>query len=144
MKVRLKLNLFCSTYYYKIFSRKELLLKKCQKIGRFFELDFRALPRSGTFTSRYIKTYILHNFNLLSIIHENFKCLSLPILEKRSGQNDLSKITKSSIFRNRKWRHQNKKSIIALYHKVSCVKISWKSIDPFSRNRRNKNGKKKN
>ena len=36
-----------------------------------------------------------------------------------------------------------KKSIIALYHKVSVVKISWKSIEAFSRNRRNKIGKKK-
>ena len=54
MKARLKLNLFCSICYNKIFSGKEILLEKCKKIGRFFELDFRALPRSGAFTSRYI------------------------------------------------------------------------------------------
>ena len=77
---------------------------------------------------------MLHNFNLSSIIHENFKCFSLPVLENSGGQKYLLKITKPSIFRNRKWRHQNKKSIIDFYHKVSCVKISRKSIEAFSRN----------
>ena len=55
MKACLKPNLLCSICYNKIFSGKELLLEKCKKIGRVFELDFRALPRSGAFMSRDIK-----------------------------------------------------------------------------------------
>ena len=55
MKARLKLNLFCSICHNKIFSGKELLLEKCKKIGRFFELDFRALPRFGAFRATQTK-----------------------------------------------------------------------------------------
>ena len=55
MKARLKMSLFCSICYNKIFSRKELLLEKCKKIGRFFELDFRALPRFGAFIATHTK-----------------------------------------------------------------------------------------
>ena len=136
MKARLKPNSFGSICYNKIFSGKEQLLKNCKKNRKLFELDFRSLPRSSAFTSKGILESMLHNFNILSIIHENFKCLFLPVKEKRSGQNDLSKITKSSIFRNRKWRNQNTKGITAFYNKSSDVKISWKWIEAFSRNPR--------
>ena len=86
----------------------------------------------------------MHNFNLFSVIPENFTCFSLTVLEIQFGPNDLPKITKSSIFRSRKWRHQNKKKCISIfYHKVSCVNITWKSIKAFLRNAR-KNSKKKN
>ena len=52
MKGRQKLHHFCSTCYHKIFMSKELLLKNIEKIGRFFKLDFRALPRFGAFWPR--------------------------------------------------------------------------------------------
>ena len=39
---------------------------------------------------------------------------------------------------------KTKKSILDFYHKVSCVKISWKSIEAFSRNPLHKIGKTKN
>ena len=69
----------------------------------------------------YLKMILLNALKaILSIILENFKCLSLPILEKRSGQNDLSKIT--IIFKTGSDVIKTKK--IKFYHKVSCVKIS--------------------
>ena len=45
---------------------------------------------------RLFKIFLV--FNFLSIIHENFKCLSLPILENQSGQIDLSKNIKIGYF----------------------------------------------
>ena len=142
MKARLKLNLFCSICYNKIFLGKEILLEKCKKIGRFFELDFRALPRSGAFTSRDIK-----NISCTTSIF----CLSSVKISNvylyPFWRNDLDKTTYQKS-QNRRYFEtgsdviKTKKSIIDLYHKVSYVKISWKSIESFSRNRRNKIGKK--
>ena len=124
MKARLKLNLFCSICYNKICLDKEILLEKCKKIGRFFELDFRALPRSCAFKSRYIK-----NISCTTSIF----CLSSVKISNVSlypfWRNDLDKMTYKKS-QNRRFFEtgsdviKTKESIIALYHKVSCVKIS--------------------
>ena len=144
MKDSLKLNLFCSICNNKIFSGKKLLLGKCNKIGRFFELDFRALPRSGAFTSRYIKNiscttsiFCLSSMRISNVYLTHFGepiWTKLPIKIKKNRR----------YFETGSDVIKTKKSIIAFYHKVSCVKISRKSIEAFSRNRRNKIGKKKN
>ena len=62
--------------------RRELSLKKCEKIGRIFKLDFRALPRFGAFLARDFrrKWYKLQPFvyhplkfqeNILSLFGED-------------------------------------------------------------------------
>ena len=72
-----------------------------QKIGHFFELHFRVQPRFGAFMPFRHLEPMLHNFNLLSLSHENFKCLSLPILIWTKWP---IKNIKIGYFLNRKWR----------------------------------------
>ena len=140
MKARLKLSLFCSICYNRIFSIKELLLEKCKKIGRFFELDFRALPRSRAFTTSDILNISCRTsiFCLSSVKISNVYLYPF-------WRNDLDKTTyqksQNRYFETGSDVIKTKKNIIAFCHKVSCVKISWKSIEAFARNPRNKNGK---
>ena len=142
MKARLKLNLFCSICYNKIFSGKELLLEKCKKIGRFFELDFWALPRSGAFKSRYIwniscttSIFSLSSLKISNVYLYPFRRNDLDKMTYKKSQNRRFFETGSDVIKQ--------KSVTAFYHKVSCVKISWKSIDAFSRNPWHKNVRKK-
>ena len=143
MIARLKLNLFCYICCNKIFLWKEILLEKCKKIGRFFELDFRALPRCGAFTSRYIlniscttSIFCLSSLEISNVYLYPFWRNALDKMTYQKSQNRRFFETGSDVIKT-------KKSIIAFYHNVSCVKISWKSIEAFSRNPRNKNGKTK-
>ena len=143
MKARLKLIYFFLHVITKYFHEKSYCWKSAKKIGRFFELDFRALPRSGAFTSRDIKNISCTTsiFSLSSVKISN-------VYLHPFWRNDLDKMTYQKS-QNRRFFEtgsdviKTKKSIIAFCHKVSHVKISWKSIEAFSRNPRNKNGKKK-
>ena len=80
----------------------------------------------------------------LSTNAENFSFVSLILSEKKSGHRTPLKTRKMAISQNRKWRHQNKKSVSNLYDLLLVLKISWKSIEPFSRKRLYKIGKKNN
>ena len=145
MKARLKLSLFCSICYNKIFSRKELLLEKCKKIGRFFELDFRALPRFGAFIATHTKITLVcppsvfyHSWKFESNIFIRSEEVGKTMRPSENQKND-------DIFSDRKWHHQNKKkNVLNISKYVSVLKISRKSVEPFSRNPLHKIRKKKN
>ena len=103
---------------------KKLSLKKREKIGRFFKLDFRALPRSGAFTSRYIKNisctssvFCLSSSKISNVSLYPFWRNALDKMTYKKSQNRRFFETGSDVI-------ETKKSIIAFYHKVSVVKIS--------------------
>ena len=107
IKGRQKLQLFCSTWYHNIFMSKELPMKNIKKIGRFFKLDFRALPSFDAFWARDLR---LNRYKLQSFVYLPWK-FEEDILSsygdhfctKWDPQNqEIANIS------DRKWRHHTK------------------------------------
>ena len=120
------------------------MLEKCKKIGRFFELEFRALPRSGAFTSRYIlnlscttSILSLSSLNILHVYLYPFWRSNLDKMSYQKSQNRRCFKTVSDVLKL-------KESVFNFFYEVSAEKISWKSIEAFSRNPLHKKSKKKN
>ena len=70
MKGHGKLHHFYSTCNHNMFVSKKLSLKNSEQIGHFFNLDFRALPRFGTFWARDLK---LNRYKLQSFVYHRWK-----------------------------------------------------------------------
>ena len=126
MKGHGKLHHFYSTCNHNIFVSKKLSLKNSEQVGRFFNLDFRALPRFGTFWARDLKlnryklqSFVYHRWKLEEDILSSFRDLSL--------QNDTLKIRKSSIS-DRKWRHH--KNIFGQARPIYTISENFMKIRP--------------
>ena len=79
-----------------------------------------------------------------SVIPENFTTLSFTVLEKTAGQNDFLKTENRPYLPTGSEISKNKKTEFSSCYNTSSLKISWKSIEPFLRNRRHKKRKKNN
>ena len=106
------------------------MLKDSVKIGLFFKLHFRALPRIGAFSARDLR---LNGKKLrtLSIIVENLKKICWVFSEIFHSENDTLKIRKSSISQTGKWRKHKKLFLSKLDQYTPSLKISWKSVQAF-------------
>ena len=125
-----------------MFPDKKLWIKMCKNFVEIFSTILSSRRALAPLKPEIWNWNWKYNY-ALSTNAENFSFVSLILSEKKPGQRTPQKTRKMAISQNRKWRHQNKKKYIKFYNLLSVLKISSISVEPSSRNRVHKIGKKK-